>query len=161
MFADNRAKVDVMRVENGAKLKRKDRLYQMYSNCNKQDPMSVAHNDRSLQTSWGGFCSAVKSEDTMLSNWSRFAHNIRLFTQQTCDTLSSKPHGTILKQNFRLSLALVVRALEIKGVSADTISRTKCLLCIDIEKIKSKQLRRLHPVTYVGPPYPGPFRAPL
>ena len=125
MFIENNAKSDVLGSRQASKYGNNGGLFQMFSHiCGTNH-----HNDSSLHVDWGHFCHNLRGEDTLLSNWGRLATRIVL--------LQSKPHIIVpevtskfqFKHSFRLSLALTLRALRIKGVSPDIVSRTSQTLC--------------------------------
>jgi len=103
-----------------------DRIFHMLSQLCSVTETPLVHTPKSrLHVNWKNFCHSLRIETTLMSNWARFADKIVMLSQQAKITLSEH----YLKFGFRVSLALTLRALRIKGVSPIIVARTKQLLC--------------------------------
>jgi len=90
------------------------------------------------------FCSKMRQIDAVLSRWAKLVH--KLITPKKpviCKSLSqnrSIPHSF----NFRVSLALTLQALEIRGVSHDILYKTRQKLCASVDSLTVPPLSRAY-----------------
>jgi len=81
------------------------------------------------------FCSRMRKTDAMLSRWAQLVHKLisskKLVLCQSLSQHQSTPH----RLNFRVSLALTLQALEIRGVSHGILCKTRERLCASIDSL--------------------------
>jgi len=97
----------------------------------------------------GDFCTRLRKKDSIISNWTRIVHNLKISSIESLKRslmnliIPHKQHIT-LKLNLRVSMALMMRALEIRGVSVDIIDRTRQKLNTSIENSVTPFHPRVH-----------------
>ena len=86
----------------------------------------------------GEFCEKLRKQDSAISNWAKIVNNLdisRINTLKRSQMIAVTPHKQHMtpKLNLRISMAMTMRALEIRGVNVDIIYRTRQKLDTFIE----------------------------
>ena len=89
-------------------------------------------------------CSRMRQRDAMLSRWAKVVH--KLTTPKKLAICRKLPQHQSARHslNFRVSLALTLQALEIRGVSRDILYKTRHKLCASVESLPVPPLSRAY-----------------
>jgi len=89
-------------------------------------------------------CSRMRQTDAVLSRWAKVVYKLttpkKLAICQKLPQHQSAPHS----MNFRVSLALTLQALEIRGVSCDILYKTRQKLSASVESLPVPPLSRAY-----------------
>jgi len=86
----------------------------------------------------GVFCTQMRQKDSIICNWARVVYKLTIPSIESLqhivnDLVSQHKQYDKLKIHFRVSMALTLKALQIRGVSVDIINRTRQKLKFSIE----------------------------
>ena len=81
------------------------------------------------------FSSKMRKTDAVLSRWAQLVYKFITPKKLVIYKSLGQPESTTRRLNFRVSLALTLQALEIRGVSPDILYKTRQRLCASIDSL--------------------------
>jgi len=151
MFNENYAQTDTLSSPETLKAVKHNQLSRMLSKLsNAQQKPTGDVTLPSTTMDRGDFCKGLRKDFNLLSKWARFIRSIRI---KRLATIKCQIVSETFRYTFRISLALTLRALSIKGVSDNIVHRTRSSLYRTADRMTQPYVvREYHRVKPAGVP---------